>query len=237
MPKGPTGHYGKAQATPQLNAKIALEVPIPPEKRNKVPEIDAADLWWYVCTTAPQQEIRAADSLRAASVRSGDDLVNPFHAYVPCEFYWKRPMRANLRMPRREFQRPALRHYIFVAVEGAITDDMLAVMRERNSEDRNRHGLLAILGSTMRGPLPMSGIGLNWLKQTAEDEKAGRADITPVAPFTAGENVTLNEGPFRQFPTMVKFIDAANEEVVVELSLMGSRTEIRVPYTSVDKAA
>ncbi|WP_336488311.1 transcription termination/antitermination protein NusG [Methylobacterium nigriterrae] len=232
MPSSRLGRYSDAKATPQHNFTILKDVPLPDEKRNKVPEIKTPGVSWYVCTTVPQAELRAAESLRRTEV-DGDKL---FLAYTPCEFFWRRPQRANLKLPRREFQRPTMRHYLFVGIKGGASDEALAALRERDSEGRNTHGLMGILGSA-RGPLSMNESGLEWLADRAQEERAGRTSTQATAPFERDEAVRIAAGPFAGFFSRVLAVDDTREQVVVEISLMGRRSEMRMSFEHVHKAA
>lgn len=230
MPASRNGRGFDAKATPQHNEKIAAEVPLSEEERNKVPDIAAAGKRWYVCMTAPQRELKAAQSLRSIDGA-------PFLAYVPCEFFWRRPERGNLKLPRREFQRPAMRSYLFVGAPDGIGDQELALLRERDAEGRNRHGLVSILGSNMRGALAIGRVGLAWLEGMAEAERSGATAHAPAAPFEPGDSLKVTVGPMAGFSARALFTDMQAEEVVVEISLLGSTTEVRYPFDHVHRAA
>ena len=230
MPSDRIGRYGGAKATPQHNARIAKEVPIPDDRRNVVPDLEEDARRWYVCTTGPQTELRAAASIRRLAKR-GFDLT----PYVPCEFEWRRAVRSNLRVPRREMQRPVLRGYLFVGSLGAIVEREMAALRETDVDGRNAHGLVAILG-TAHGPRPMDDDGLAWLRGHGEDERAGRTNRTPVGAFTFGEEVRIGSGPFSGFPARFMALGPEGETALVEISLMASRTELRLPVDDVLRA-
>jgi transcriptional antiterminator NusG len=233
MPASRNGRGYDAKVTPEHHIKIPKDVPLSDEKRNKVPEIEAPGVRWYVCTTAPMAELRAAESLRKAEV-GGE---KPFTPYSPCEFFWRRPTRSGFKMPKREFQRPTMRHYLFVGVKGGITDEAMAVLRERDNDGRNVHGLVSILGSNMRGALAMNDKGKAWLGKLAEDEISGATCQANSAPYERGEEVRIGSGPFSGFASHVLAVDLEGEEVIVEISLMGSRSEMRLPFDGVHKAA
>lgn len=234
MPASKNGRAYDAKATPQHNAKIPLKkVPLTDDKRNKVPEIEAPGVRWYVCTTAPMAELRAAVSLRNTQVGG----IKPFTAYAPCEFFWRRPQRGNLKMPPREFQRPSMRHYLFVGVEGGINDEVMAALRERDADGRNVHGLVSILGSHMKGALALSDKGKAWLGELANAERCGATNMTEAAPFERDEEVRIGTGPFVGFISRILAVDLEGEEVIVALSLMGAETEIRLGFEHVHKAA
>ncbi|GLS45125.1 transcription termination/antitermination protein NusG [Methylobacterium brachythecii] len=231
MPRGQHGKgYNTAKATPQHNATIPKEVPLSPKKRNKVPDVQTKGVRWYVCTTAPQQELRAAESLRRIK------LDPPLLAYVPCEFEWKRMKRANLKMPLREFQRPRMRHYLFVGVTGGMTDEVLAAMRERDVEGRNVHRLVGILGAGNGKPLRLNDCGREWIAGLAEAESSGLANVTG-ASLGINDAVRLTGGPFSMFTARLVAIDSDKSEAVVELSLMGRGTEIRIGLEDLEKVA
>lgn len=230
MPSSRNGRAYDAKATPQHDAKITADIPLKDEDRNKVPEIAEAGKHWYVCSTAPQRELKAAQSLRAIEGA-------PFLVYVPCEFSWRRPERGNLKLPRREIQRPAMRSYLFVGAPGGIGDEELAMLRDRDAEGRNRHGLTGILGSNMRGALPMGPVGLAWLDSMADAERRGATMQAPTAPFERGDTLRITAGPLTGFPAKALLINIKAEEVVVEISLLGSTTEARYAFADVHRAA
>lgn len=232
MPAGKHGRgYRDAQATPQHNSKIGKEEPIPVEKRNKVPNIEADGVRWYVCTTAPQQELRAAESLRHIKT-----ITPPLLAYVPCEFEWKRTTRANLKLPRREFQRPRMRHYLFVGVAGGMSDEVLAAMRERDIDGRNVHGLVGILGASNGKPMTLNDEGRAWVAGLAQEESSGLSDVTG-AGLQPDAAVRITRGPFSMFSGRVVAIDGEKSEALVEISLMGRANEIRIGLEDVERAA
>lgn len=234
MPASRNGRGFDAKATPQHNVKVPLKVPLSEERRNKVPEtIKEPSVRWYVCTTAPMAELRAAESLRKTEVGG----TKPFTAYAPCEFFWRRPVRGNLKMPPREFQRPSMRHYLFVGVEGGISDEVMAALRQRDIEGRNVHGLVSILGSHMKGALALNDEGLEWLNGLAEDERSGATNLTQAPPYERDEEVRIGTGPFVGFISRVLAVDLEGEQVIVALSLMGAETEIRLGFEHVHKAA
>lgn len=234
MPASRNGRGFDAKATPQHNVKVPLKVPLPEERRNKVPEtIKEPGVRWYVCTTAPMAELRAAESLRDAEVNG----TKPFVPYTPCEFFWRRPQRGNLKMPPREFQRPSMRHYLFVGVRGGINDDVMAALRARDIDGKNVHSLVSILGSHMKGALALNDKGLDWLGGLAEVERSGATNMTQASPYERDEEVRIGIGPFVGFISRVLAVDLEREEMIVALTLMGIETEIRLPFEHVHKAA
>ncbi|UGB26369.1 hypothetical protein LPC10_01775 [Methylorubrum sp. B1-46] len=216
---------------------IAKDEPIPAERRNKTPNLYASAVRWYVCTTAPSRELSAAASIRRAMLRGVREDETPFIPYVPCEYLWRRAVRSNLRVPRREQQRPAMRSYLFLGVLGGLCDETLAVLRERDIDGRNLHGLTGILGSANRGPLAMNPAGLRWLRQWGEDEMAGRTNLTPLAGMQAGEEVRAGSGLFSGF--VGKFVGTSDGGAVgiISLEVMGAPFDYRLPIEDVHRAA
>jgi transcription termination/antitermination protein NusG len=193
-----------------------------------VPDLREVDRSWYVCTTMPQVELRAAASLRQLN-RRGHDLA----VYVPCEFTWRRSVRSNLRVQRREFQRPILRHYLFIRTRGSIKERDLFALREIDIDGRNAHG---ILGATGLGPLAMAEAGLAWLRQAGDDERAGRTNRTPADGLRPGDRVRVGSGPFVGFPARFLALGPEGETALVEISLLGRRAEMRLPIEDVRHA-
>lgn len=240
MPRGQHGKgYNTAQATPQHNSKIAMDVPIEEGRRNVVPNFGGrrSPLRWYIATTAPSRELYAAASIRSIVMSGHRQGETPFAAYVPCEFFWRRSIRSNLRVPRREQQFPILRHYLFLGVIGGLCDEILAVLRERDIDGRNVHGLIGILGSPTLGPLPISPVGMRWLRERGREEIDGETNRTPIGAISSGESVRATSGPFAGF--LGTFVSAAEGGTVgvISLSMMGSVCDIRLPIEDVERAA
>jgi transcriptional antiterminator NusG len=231
------GRRFSARVTPQHNSLIAKDVALPEERRNKVPNLRAAALRWYACTTAPSRELSAAASVRATELHGARAGEQPFAAYVPCEFFWHRAVRSNLRVPRREHQRPIMRHYLFVGVLGGLCDVTMAALRDRDSEGRNAHGLVGILGISGIGPIAMSGEALAWLRQHGDDEIAGRTNRSVAGAIQPGESVRAGSGMFSGFLGQFIGTDEGGTVGVLSLEMMGSRCDIRLPIEDVHRAA
>lgn len=225
-----------AKATPQHNAIIAQDIPLDEERRNKTPNLRAEALKFYVCTTAPSRELAAAASIRRIVLRGDRAGEMPFVPYVPCEYFWRRSVRSNLRVPRREQQRPAIRSYLLLGVLGGLCDVTLAALRERDVEGRNVHGLAGILG-TPRGPLPMNPEGLRWMRQWGDDELSGRTNLTPLAGIRQGEEVRAGSGLFNGF--IGRFVGTTDGGIVgiISLEVMGAPFDYRLPIEDVHRAA
>jgi transcriptional antiterminator NusG len=234
------GRRFRARATKQHNVILPTEIPIPADKRNVVPNIEAAGLRWYVCTTAPQQERRAAASLRREAERLASWGLPPLIAYVPCDTVWKRRTRGSLTLPRLEVQTPRLRSYVFVAARGGLSEAHLGVMSERDAERQNKHGLIAILGSrNEKGiPLTLPAADRAFLNRMAEDELAA-AQVRRMgeAPAAVGETVRVTEGPFATFSGPISGVDIGQSRLVVELDILGRATPIELDFGQVARAA
>jgi transcription termination/antitermination protein NusG len=232
------GRRFRARATKQHNFILPTEIPIPAEKRNVVPDVDAAGLRWYVCTTAPQQERRAAASLRREAERLAAWGLPPLIAYVPCDTVWKRRTRGSLTLPRLEVQTPRLRSYVFVAARGGLQPQHLGIMSERDAERQNKHGLIAVLGSREGLPISLPAGDRGFLARMAEDELAA-AQVQRIGdvPYEVGERVTVTEGPFRTFGGPVRGVDPQQSRLLVELDILGRATPIELDFGYVSKAA
>lgn len=230
------GQRFTARVTPQHNTIIARDEPIEPERRNKTPNLSAEAMSWYVCTTAPSRELSAAASIRRTVMGGARAGETPFLAYVPCEYFWRRSVRSNLRVPRREQQRPAMRAYLFLGVLGGLCDETLAVLRERDLEGRNVHGLVGILGPA-RGPLPMNAVGLRWLRSWSDNELAGRTNLTPLAGIKAGEEVRAGSGLFNGFVGRFVGTSEGGAVGIISLEVMGAPFDYRLPIEDVYRAA
>lgn len=240
MPRGQYGKgYNTAKATPEHKAKIALDVPIEEGRRNTVPNFGGRRslLRWYIATTAPSRELAAASSVRKAILGGAREGETPFAAYAPCEFFWRRSVRSNLRVPRREQQFPILRHYLFIGVIGGLCDVTLAALRDRDSEGRNAHGLIGILGSPTEGPLPLNAAGMKWLRQLGEDEIGGGTNRTPIGAISSGETVRAKSGPFAGFIGSFVSVAKGGTVGVISLTVMGSSCDISLPIEDVERAA
>jgi transcription termination/antitermination protein NusG len=237
MPASRHGRGFDAKATPQHNVIIAQDEPIPEERRNKTPNLWAKGVRWYICTTAPSRELSAAASVRRIELCGARAGETPFLAYVPCEFSWRRSVRSNLRVPRREQQRPIMRSYLFLGVLGGLCDVTLAALRERDIDQRNVHGLTGILGSPTAGPLRMNAEGLRWMRQQGEDELAGRTNLNPLAGLRAGDPVRAGSGMFSGFAATFVGTATGGTVGVVSIAMMGSAFNVSLPIEDVQKTA
>lgn len=234
----PMGRRFRARATKQHNFILPTEVPIPADKRNFVPDVEAADLRWYVCTTAPQQERRAAESLRREAGRLASWGVVPFVTYTPCDTFWQNRKRGALNLPRLEVQRPKLRSYLFVGAVGGLRAAHLGIMSERNIERQNKHGLLAVLGSACGTPMMLTGADRDFLARLAQQEReAGvyrkASDLT----YSEGDTVNVMDGPFASYAGSVTGVDAKQSRLLVELTIFGRATPIELDFEQVARAA
>ena len=239
MMKTQMGRGYRARATRTHFARLPTEVPIPLERRNQVPDVGAVDLRWYVCTTAPQQERRAADSLRREKDRLADWGLPPFVPYVPCETFWQARKRGALNLPRREIQRPLARSYCFIAVSGGLKAAHLNIMSERNVERQNRHGLIAVLGSRDGIPLSLPVGDLKFLTRRAKEEiEAGKTHEVEESPdFDIGDSIGVTDGAFAGHGGQVRGIDVQNRRLLLELDIFGRAVPIELDFGHVAKAA
>lgn len=237
MPASRNGRGFDAKATPQHNAIIAQDEAIPEERRNKTPNLWAKGVRWYVCTTAPSRELSAAASVRRIELGGSRSGETPFLAYVPCEFTWRRAIRSNLRVPRREQQRPIMRSYLFLGVLGGLCDVTMAALRERDIDQRNVHGLSGILGSPTAGPLRMNAEGLRWMRQQGQDELSGRTNLDPLAGLQAGDPVKLGSGVFSGFVGGFVSAEEGGAVGVISLTILGSACHIKVPIEDINRVA
>ena len=234
----PMGRRFRARATKQHFAILPTEVPIPADKRNVVPNVEAADLRWYVCTTAPQQERRAAASLRREAERLASWGLPPLVAYVPCDTVWKRRTRGSLTLPRLEVQTPRLRSYVFIAARGGLQPAHLGVMSERDAERQNKHGLIAVLGSREGLPISLPASDKGFLARMAEDELAA-SQVRRVGEIRheVGDMVHVKDGPFASYSGTVTGVDTEHERLQVELTIFGRATPIELDFGYVARAA
>lgn len=231
-------HQGRfrARATDQHNAVLPTRIPLPEWKRNVVPRtLDG--LSWYACTTAPQAELRAAQSLRREAETLADRGLEPLVPYAPCSNRWQQRHRGALRLPDRQVQTPLLRSYLFVGVRGGIEAGHLGVMSERDHERQNRHGLIAVLGQVLeRRPVPLDDEAVAFLSKLAGEERtdpdmpAGSHNAA-TGGIGAGDRVKVTAGPLQGFSGPVLAIDAVKGRMLVELSLFGRMSPIELSWS------
>lgn len=217
MPRSIQEGRFRARATQPHFVTLPTEIPIPDAERNVVPDIEAPKLRWHVCTTAPQSERRAAESLRREAPRLARIGLPPLVAYVPCATDWRERKRGVTALPRLEVQTPKIRSYVFVAAEGGLTAAHLGVMAERErvsqdddiraiafeaglvsapgrrTQDRttvNRHGITAILGRVLHGE---DGTARPHVLELPDDE------VTRIAGWAAQERQDAEATSYRQF--------------------------------------
>lgn len=238
MMKSQMGRGYRARATRVHFARLPTEVPIPHERRNPVPEVDAANLCWYVCTTAPQAERRAADSLRRETERLAKWDLPPIVPYVPCESLWRARRAGQVSGPRKEVQRPVARSYAFLGVSGGLRAGHLGVMSERNVEGANRHGLIAVLGSRDGIPLSLPDRDLKFLAKLAREEvEAARTDVVEEPDFGVGDRRPLTDGPLASHIGTILGLDTQRRRVLMEFEIFGRATPIELDFGQVAKAA
>ena len=228
----------RARATPQHNAILPTEVPIPVHLRNYVPAIEADFLRWYVCTTAPQNERRAGESLRRETDRLKARGRAPFVTYAPCSTTWQKRKRGSLDLPRRELQTPIVRSYLFIGISHGITGDHLGIMSERNSERHNKHGLSSVLGSANGIPIALGEAAIGFLGRLAEEERqAGKHRLIGEARHEVGDDVAITGGAFASFTGTIMGVDDAAGRILAEVELFGRMTPIELSFDDVARAA
>lgn len=232
MPASRNGRHFDAKATPQHNGTFKLppeDRPIPKDQRNVVPCICCPKVQeWYVLTTVPQGERRAAESLK----REG------YTTYVPCETFWRKggPGKGD-----REMQRPIFRGYVFVSLEPW---QSWYAIREKNAWGQNKHGLIAVLsvdGRPYRLTMSAGGGPLHDLMNIAAREAAGLEDsgvlsrcLSGEVPFNVGDRVEINEGAFATYGGEVTEVDASKMRMTVEVSIFGRATPVALDFGQVD---
>lgn len=238
MEKNPLGRRFRARATKQHFALLPTEVPIPAEKRNVVPNVMAKGLRWYVCSTMPQNERRAAESLRREAERLLDRNARPLVSYVPCDTMWMKRKRRAIDLPRLEVQKPMLRSYVFVGAIGGLEAIHLNVMSERNVEGQNRHGLLSVLGTRDGLPMCLPAGDVRFLNRLAERElEAGVHRTVEASPYSEGDSVQIEDGPFASYSGQVKGVDEQQSRLLVEIEIFGRATPIELDFNFVRRAA
>ncbi|MDR7040575.1 transcriptional antiterminator NusG [Methylobacterium sp. BE186] len=263
MPRSIQQGRFRARATPQHDAVLPTEIPIPSDERNVVPDVGEVGLRWYVCTTVPQGERRAAVSLRREKDALQARGLAPLMAYVPCATSWRERRRGEVRLPRQEIQTPLLRSYLFVGAVGGLRPEHLDLMAERDLEPRNRHGLIAILGRTMTEEAKTCALHLGprdaavlsaWADQERKDAEATsyrahlaqKAEEARLAAEQAGETpstygpgslVRVTTGPFASFQGIVVGADEAQRRMLAEISIFGRSTPIELDFAAVQLAA
>lgn len=238
MEKSPLGRRFRARATKQHFALLPTEVPIPAEKRNVVPNIQADGLRWYVCSTMPQSERRAAESLRRAAEYLSSRNARPLVSYVPCDTMWMKRKRRAIDLPRLEVQKPMLRSYVFVGAIGGLQAIHLNLMSERNLEGHNRHGLLSVLGTRDGLPMSLPAGDVKFLNRLAERElEAGVHRTVEASPYSEGDAVHIEDGPFASYRGEVKGVDEQQSRLLVEIEIFGRATPIELDFNFVRRAA
>lgn len=238
MEKNPLGRRFRARATKQHFALLPTEVPIPAEKRNVVPNVMADGLRWYVCSTVPQNERRAAESLRRASEYLLSRNARPLVSYAPCDTMWMRRKRGATDLPRLEVQKPMLRSYVFVGAIGGLQAIHLNLMSERNVEGHNRHGLISVLGTREGLPMCLPASDVRFLNRLAERElEAGVHRTVEASPYAAGDAVQIEDGPFASYRGEVKGVDEQQSRLLVEIEIFGRATPIELDFNFVRRAA
>lgn len=243
MSSSPLGRRFRARATAAHFAILPTEIPIPAAERNPVPEIRAPGMRWYVCMTAPQNERRAAESLRREHDRLAAWGISPIIPYLPCSTHWRERTRGGQKLPRLEVQTPKIRGYLFVGVVGKLLPEHRDLMAERDIERRNRHGLTAILGTRTGDPLPLvdnedDNDDVSFLAGLAEEERqAANVHVVGQRDFDIGDRISVADGPLNRRSGLVTGIDDETGRLLAEVEILGRAVPIELDFKSVERAA
>jgi transcription antitermination factor NusG len=161
---------------------------------------------WYVVKTAGGHSERRAES----GLRSSG-----FDVYRPHEDRW--------RIYRRRCSDVSIgwfRGYVFVGFSAAPRFDLV----------RDTDGVSSILGVSGT-PLSVPGE----LLQKVADELAG-IKITRPRPFSAGQRVSVQRGPFAELMGIVRELDHDGERAMVRIDMLGKEHELELGYADLKVA-
>ncbi len=96
---------------------------------------------------------------------------------------------------------------------------------------RNTQGVTGFLGGVKPVPLPESEI--QHLLQLATAPAASKP--RPAVLFDKGENVRINDGPFRHFIGIVEEVNEDRAKLKVTVSIFGRATPVELDYLQVEK--
>ena len=150
---------------------------------------------WYVVLTKPKQELRAQEHLE----RQGGVVLVPMFA--------NQRIICGQRVVRQE---PLFPGYLFLQLH-------------------NQHPLLSKVRSTLgvRQLLSFAGQIMTVDNSLIDDlrQRSHNDTTTQTQQFSAGQNVTLNNGPFAHYQALFKEYDGT-QRCIILLSLLGQQNEL-----------
>jgi transcriptional antiterminator NusG len=127
---------------------------------------------------------------------------------------------------RQQVSEKVLPGYILVRMD--LTDESWAVVR-------NTPGVTGFVGLSSR-PSPLSLAEVAALLAPEPAETAAKAEVTRTAmEFSAGESVTVMDGPFATLPATVSEINPDTQKLKVLVSIFGRETPVELSFDQVSK--
>lgn len=166
---------------------------------------------WFVLTTPPQMELKAADAIRA----HGAEVVCPIeHKYM---------RRNNIAVARAVAMLP---RYLLVEPPQAL--DLY-----RYSALTDRAGKRLIVGALgMNGmPSPVPAISVSYMRGLETD----RPIVQPQRGLRAGDRVIINDGPYAGCVVTVARVYRGKVDVLI--NLFGSLREVPIDPAKLERAA
>ncbi len=166
---------------------------------------------WFVCTTVPQREFKAAYELEALGLMT----------LVPYEVTYRRAMGKGNRPVTIEKNIPLLPSYVFVG-----SNDVVPWYDVRSLRDVR--GRVAFDGA----PARLRDVEIARIRALATAERrenAGRKSLK------LGDRVSITDGPFRSFEGLVQAIGVG--DVTVSVEMFGSFRPVRHRPDQIERAA
>lgn len=173
-------------------------------------------LGWYVIHTYSGHEDKVKASIEKAAA-SQNLSTQVQQVLIPTEEVVE--LRRNKKMVKKRKFFPG---YVLVNME---------ISNETYWLIRNTAGVTGFLGGVNPTPLPESEV--QGLLQLASAPPAAKP--RPAVLFDKGENVRINEGPFRHFIGVVEEVNEDRAKLKVTVSIFGRATPVELDYLQVEK--
>ncbi len=113
---------------------------------------------------------------------------------------------------------------------GSIISDMV-IDNETYWLVRNTPGVTGFLGGS--NPIPLTAADVERMMELNATPKTNKP--RPAVVFDRGENVRINEGPFRHFVGTVEEVNEDRAKLKVTVSIFGRATPVELDYLQVEK--
>ncbi len=181
---------------------------------------ESEDFKWYVLTAISGKENKVKEYAEA-ECRTSDLGLTVKQVLIPMEKYYQ--VIKGKRVTKERNYLPG-----YVLVEAKMT-------RETMGRLRNIPNVLGFLGETRGGkPLAMRSAEVSKILG-ALDEQQSEGEEAVVVPYSVGENVKVNAGPFAGFSGVIEEVNNERKKLKVMVTIFGRKTPLELGFMQVEK--